>query len=1512
MDRRHGREAYTIGWICALSLELTAAVAALDERHPALPQDELDDNAYEFGRVGHYNIIIVCLPAGVYGTTSAATAVIQMRRSFPSITAGLMVGIGGGVPLPHDIRLGDVVVSEPVPGFGGVLQYDFGKTVQEGRFIQTGVLDKPPKLFLTAIAKLKSEHTVRWPRIGIEDLIAALIEEGRIPKQFARPPANSDRLFKAEYDHPAVNQDSTNFGGTEYSSCDHCDPEMVIARDPRPYNQAYIHYGLIASGNQVVKHGVTRDLISREGRVLCFEMEAAGLMDALPSLVIRGICDYSDSHKNKIWQPYAALAAATFAKELLLQLPPRNNRTDGADSIEDIKIDLPTAEGAAFGSYADQNEPECLEGTRVDLCADIQRWVDDPQGKGIFWLVGRAGTGKSTISRTIARWLQDRGQLAASFFFKRGEADRSSATIFFTTIAVQLAYNIRGIASCIQNGIRSNPDISKKALKEQFEKLIFRPLSEMLPESPQLKCVVLVDALDECEQKREIEIIIGLLARLQKINTIDVRVFVTSRPDLPIRPTFDGLPDRTYQNIALHEVPNIEQDISTFLSCEFSNIRSRRRLPQDWPGDQTRKKLAEMAVPLFIYAATLCRFVGDESWDPDERVKLVLNCQTNSSRLHTTYLPILHQLIIDKEPAEEKQLIKECRQIIGTIINLFSPLSVTSLSSLLGIPKGSVECRINSLQSVLDVPNDRYAPVRTFHLSFRDCLLDPSIREESPFWVDEQGSHAMIASRCVELMSRELKKDICNLNLPGVLRSEIKNESITEYISPELRYACRYWTHHLERCGHRLVDNDHTHKFLEEHLLHWLEATSLLNIASENLLAVDTLKSLTKAEDTASEKISEFVSDIKRFIVKNQYIISQAPLQVYVSALLFAPNKSIVRQKFDTNRTVWWLERSPQVQDEWGSLLQTLEGCERPADAISFSSDGKLLASAGSDGRIRLWSAVTGELTHILEGHADSVSIVAFSPDDTILLSATAFGTIELWDSATWESTQIISSKSIKAQGQPYQGVCRGTLEGFTVGNRVNAVAFPPDGGVQAFGHDGRVIKSWNAATGELLRILDYDLEFDLGEGLGALRDIAVSSHGRVLVSVSIFSPRVKFSQKTRSVIRLWDLASAKLLWTRRAVSSGAIALSPDGAMLAVAFDGQALEIWDTASSKTTKIIEGLGPVSGCCLRFSSDGKTVALSSKRVVTLWDVASGKVLQTIQDTHLVKVIAFSYDNTILASALRDGKIRFWDATSKSGGSTATQLPGTHVERQHLTFVPTVMELSPSGSVLASVYKVTTLWNTGSGKPLQKLWGGQDQVVTAIVFSPDGNMLATRVDSEVILWDVASGRRLRTFVFWTYQKRSDKTLVFSPNSRVLILVCHGSGRNGGGIITPWDTASGKELTNLYTTNNVGKLFFPLDGQHIQADEEILPWCSEIPLRDTHDIHVIEGESEPPGTVVTLRDKEWLTRGNERLIWLPHEHRPVTSVANKDFFALANRSGSVLIFRFAFGNSVDLPLTL
>jgi nucleoside phosphorylase len=310
------RNIYAIGWISAVVTEYVAAQSFLDERHDSLPSVNIhDDNSYTLGRIGSHNVVMVCLAD--YGTSQATKVATDLFHSFPNIRACLMVGIGGGVPSKkHDIRLGDIVVSRPASGYGGVFQYDHGKAFQGQDFQPTQFLNEPPQFLRAAAIALEAQHIAHGNRLEarVEEV---LLVNPRLRKGFSRPPAASDRLYKSDFVHQ--NQDGNC---SEDDGCGNDIAQLINREERGEYDDnPAIHYGLIASGNQVVKDALFRDKNIGKN-VLCFEMESAGLIKFFPCLVIRGVCDYADSHKNKRWRGYAAMVAAAYAEALLGKITP--------------------------------------------------------------------------------------------------------------------------------------------------------------------------------------------------------------------------------------------------------------------------------------------------------------------------------------------------------------------------------------------------------------------------------------------------------------------------------------------------------------------------------------------------------------------------------------------------------------------------------------------------------------------------------------------------------------------------------------------------------------------------------------------------------------------------------------------------------------------------------------------------------------------------------------------------------------------------------------------------------------------------------------------------------------------------------------------------------------------------------------------------------------------------------------------------------------------------------------
>ncbi|EJT72678.1 hypothetical protein GGTG_09537 [Gaeumannomyces tritici R3-111a-1] len=297
-------EEYTIGIVCAAGFEMSAVRYMLDREHTRPSTHPGDPNRYVLGELSGHNVVVACLP-GTQGKGAAVIVATNMDRTFPCLGLRLLVGIGSGVPsTKHDIRLGDVVVSMPEGTYGGVVQYDPGKDTESG-FVLKGFLQPLPSILRAAVEEMRSDHLLEPTQI--DTAVSTMVQKGPDLAIYSRPSAALDRLFKPEYSHPPQQPD-----------CSQCDAASQVSRTPRAAESAMIHYGLIASGDRMVKSAASRDAFGRAvGDILCFEMEAAGVMSEFPCLVIRGVSSYADSHKNDAWNHYAAAAAAGCAKELL-------------------------------------------------------------------------------------------------------------------------------------------------------------------------------------------------------------------------------------------------------------------------------------------------------------------------------------------------------------------------------------------------------------------------------------------------------------------------------------------------------------------------------------------------------------------------------------------------------------------------------------------------------------------------------------------------------------------------------------------------------------------------------------------------------------------------------------------------------------------------------------------------------------------------------------------------------------------------------------------------------------------------------------------------------------------------------------------------------------------------------------------------------------------------------------------------------------------------------------------
>ncbi|KAH8722848.1 nucleoside phosphorylase domain-containing protein [Phaeosphaeriaceae sp. PMI808] len=549
---------YTVGWICAITTEYVAAQAFLDERHDG-PEyvSPHDNNDYTLGKIGKNNVAIAVLPDGEYGIASAAGVAGDMLHSFPNIRIGLMVGIGGGAPSQkHDIRLGDIVVSAPRDGNSGVFQYDFGKTIQNQSFQTTGFLNQPPTVLRTAVSGLKAQYESDGHRLE-ETINGILKKKVRLRKKYQRPDRDSDMLYQSRVIHPADDESACAIA---------CGDNLgnLILRTERTEEEdnPAIHYGLIASANQLMKDALIRDKLASEKGVLCFEMEAAGLMNRFPCLVIRGICDYSDSHKNKEWQGYAAMAAAAFARDLLCRIPPNKveaetrinellhsvhdvvsitaanvgsmmSRLDRKEDVEILDWLTPVEYGPQHSDFLRERQPGT--GQWLLESAEYQTWLNS--GKQTLFCPGIPGAGKTMIATTVINDLalrfRQNGSIGIAYLYCNfRQRDEQAAEDLLASLLKQLSRSRSSLPESVQDIY--NQHVKKRTRPSLDE--ISRALHSVV--ATLSRAFIIVDALDECQVSDSSQN--KFLSEISNLETSGANIFITSRFILDITERFKG------------------------------------------------------------------------------------------------------------------------------------------------------------------------------------------------------------------------------------------------------------------------------------------------------------------------------------------------------------------------------------------------------------------------------------------------------------------------------------------------------------------------------------------------------------------------------------------------------------------------------------------------------------------------------------------------------------------------------------------------------------------------------------------------------------------------------------------------------------------------------------------------------------------------------------------------------------------------------------------------------------
>ncbi|KAF5606266.1 heterokaryon incompatibility protein het-E-1 [Fusarium pseudocircinatum] len=751
---------YTVGWISALPLEMTAAQAMLDHAHEPLRQHPQDSNCYEFGSINGHNVVIACLPKAQYGNNNAAIVANNMNRTFPHLQHRLLVGIAGGAPGAVDVRLGDVVVSTDA------IQYDLGKALPNNHFQRIAKAISPPQALLTVVSKLEASH------IGGQNRMLEILVESVARLPHYSHPMVEDRLFHHECPHTSSSSD-----------CDGCDISQLIVRTVRQHTQPVIHYGRVASGNQVIKDALTREKLSKEITNICFEMEAAGVMDNFPCLVIRGICDYSDSHKNKGWQEYAALVASAYAKELLMSMPPTLMQ-----SWKRVRIQQPK-DSEPFNTEADEClqemfvtdsslDRESILDAKGDICEGtcewilttdkFQRWDQNPPH--LLWISAPPGMGKTFMSIYLSKHLEaisKKGSGVATIFFFCDNKDESRNTA--VGILRGLMYQLISHQPSLINTIIPQWKQQKQRLFQETSFVsLWKLFEDIIAKSEYKTIYCVIDALDECEAK-SLSLLLRKLERLSQ-GRLD------SSPKLRLICLSKRYPENIPEALLLFTKMKLDtmvarkEDIDQFISFKVQGLAQKKGLSSEmW--SSLKDTFQRKSEGTFLWASL----------------------EMLPGGLEAVYDRILQNIDFEKRGT--------VRSILYWILVAMSPLTISQLCEAVDIgPRGFLTrenvCMelVKSCGHLLQIRNKRRRSYKkqtvTFlHQSAKDYLMESNYMLDlqiSRFALSQLHEHATIGLiRYLERISGH----------PGI-ESKTLDDVAKDF--PMAIYAVERWHHHFK------------------------------------------------------------------------------------------------------------------------------------------------------------------------------------------------------------------------------------------------------------------------------------------------------------------------------------------------------------------------------------------------------------------------------------------------------------------------------------------------------------------------------------------------------------------------------------------------------------------------------------------------------------------------------------------------------------------------------------------
>ncbi|KAB5588491.1 hypothetical protein CTheo_8067 [Ceratobasidium theobromae] len=1026
----------------------------------------------------------------------------------------------------------------------------------------------------------------------------------------------------------------------------------------------------------------------------------------------------------------------------------------------------------------------CTEGTRTAILAGLDDWSLDPNAKDIYLMSGMAGTGKTTIACSLSEKLEDRKQLAASFFCARTSPECRHVQRIIPTIAYQLArYSIPfQVALCEILG--SDPDVGSRNIGKQFERLLKEPLMAVKDAIPD-NLVVVIDALDECDDRNDVERLLDLL--FQFAGDIPLRFFITSRPEPEIYKKMISQSPGSRTILHLHEIEKslVQADITLYLTEELGRFMS--------PTPDQIEQLSQRSGNLFIYASTLVRYLrlGSRLDDHQKRLDSLLAATSHSTKqyaqLDGLYTTVLRSALNEEELDDEE--VEGVRAVLQAAICTQEPVNIETLAVLAGLGDAErARSALQPLRSVLHI-SENNGLVSTLHASFPDFMFNQE--RSGPFFCDAAAHSQVLTRQCFSIMRDQLQFNICDLESSFVLDKDVPDlrDRVTKRISSSLYYACRYWADHLGLCKTTEELCSMVYKFLSTRLLFWMEVLNLKEVMSIGMEVLPKTKLWLQAANLLPEVV-RLIEDAQNFVTTfTANPVSQSTPHIYTSLLPFSPKTSSISEQY-RRRTRGLIEAKGSGMGRRDAAALATWKAGSAIRAVAYSPNGTQIVFGCKNGTIGIRSAHDGSLVvGPIEAHTSDVCGVAFSPSGTQVASCSNDHAVRLWDSQNGLPIAIAFNGHTKS---------------------VISVSFSPDGTRIASGSNDRTIRVWD---------INNDIPpIDPFRGhTSGVKSVAFSPDGTRIVSGS--------ADRT---VRVWSSTDGTPVagpFTGHTDIVRSVAFSPDGTRVVSGSYDHTVRMWSADSGAIiARPLEGHTEGIMSVAFFPDGARIVSASKDRIVRLWNVHRDAPVAGLFEGHTDSVngVAVSPDGMHVLSGSSDSTIRVWSGSI----STSTAIP----PEGHAHWVLSTA-LSPDATRIASGSYDHTIrvWDTQSGTPVTGPLNAHTGAIRSIAFSPDGAFIASGSDDQTVrLWSSRGDRDLFADKIFEGHTNWVMSVAFSPDSVRLV-----SG-SGDRTIRVWSIPEGDLLVGPLDnhTGPVTSVAYSPDGSRIVSgsnDCTIRIWGSD-----------------------------------------------------------------------------------